>query len=298
MAYKFSFADNVVYGAEDINAIVNRLVTGGVAEVCYDGESYNTSDLNAITAYIATYGARDVSSTTLQVVKTGEGSIKVLSGCAFMNDGASVEVDSEGVDLTYTEGQTNYVYIKNNLDATNSIDFVCSLSEGTGDIVPLATISADGTITDTRVYCRGKLAGYQSTAGLPKEIEVAYSISANIYGSKQTVTVDMGGLSYGKIFNLTARESDSTPAQPIGFYDISTDTYVSSREADDGENHYIERECMPIYVNVTSNSTDIVSVKFTVNGSELVCEFTAVYGSGSDETKYKTFEGTAYLFLA
>ena len=84
----------------------------------------------------------------------------------------------------------------------------------------------------------------------------------------------------------------------IGFYDISTDTYLSSRESDYGSKHYLERECMPIYVRVTNNSTDIVSVKFKVNGSELVCTFEAVYGNGADETRYKTFEGTAHLFLA
>jgi len=300
MAYKYSFADNTVYGAEDINSVINRVVTGGVAEVFYDGESYNTSDLNAITGYIATYGVRDAASSTLKVVKLDEGRVKVLSGSAFMNDGACVEVDAEGVELDYTEGQTNYIYIENNLDSTNTIDFVCSLTEGSGDIVPLATISSDGVITDTRVYCRGRLAGYQSTAGLAKIIEVPYSITANNMGVSQTVTVDMGGLGYSRIVNMTSSmlADNDGYRYGVGYYDINTDEYVSVYPGND-DKFMRDTSTMMIYASFTGDyGGDYVQLNFTVNGSELECKFRARHDKGSDKTKYETFEGTAYLFIA
>lgn len=296
MGHTFYFADNVSYGAGDINNIISKVVTGGVAEVFYNGTSYNTSDLNKIASYISTYGVRTAAGNALKAVKNTTNTVKVLSGGAFMADGAYTEVDNDGVILEFVRGQKNYVYIKNNLAETNSIDFVCELTEPSGDTVPLAEIDQSGNITDVRVYCKGRLAGYQSDVNQSKIIEVPYEIKANCYGNSQTVTVDMGGLGYSRIFNIT---QSVTKGYNCGFghYDISTGSYYGCYPGDSNKLKVTTDKLM-INMSSTSKGDDEVSVTFAVDGSKLNCTITAIYGKGANDSSYSTFSGTLYLFLA
>lgn len=295
MAYKFYFADNEVYGADDINAVISRVVTSGVADVFYNGTSYNTSDLNAITNHIATYGVRSGLGNALKVVKYSGGKVRVISGGAFMNDGAYVEADADGVILDYVTGQENYVYIKNNLASSNTIDFVCSITPPSGDFVPLAEISESGNITDTRVFCRGKLAGYQSESNQTKIIEVPYSITATDSGKSQVVKVDLEGLGYSKVINLTSVLSSGYGAA-LGYYDLENDVYYSPCEEFKDVYDVLDNK-LRIYTSCTSKGDDVVNAVFSLNGSELICTFTAYYGKGKNSTDTKVFDGCAKLLV-
>lgn len=295
MAYTFGFADNAIYGADDINAVAGRLVTGGVADVFYNGTSYNTSDLNAITNHIATYGVRSAAGNALKVVKHSGTSVKVLSGGAFMNDGAYVEADADGVILEYVKGQENYVYIQNNLASSNTIDFVCSITEGTGDIVPLARISESGSITDTRVFCRGKLAGYQSESNQTKIIDVPYSIEANDSGKSQVVRVDLEGLGYSKVVNITSVLSKGYGAA-LGYCDLESNVYYSPCE-EFKDVYDVLDDKLRIYSSHTSKGDDIVNAVFRLEGSVLVCTFTAYYGKSKNSTDTYVFNGNAKLLV-
>ena len=160
MSYKVTFLDNEQYGAVDINNAISKIMTGGVAEVFFDGQSYNTSDLNKISQFIATYGVNPENNTTLKVIKEGTTSVKILAGTAFMNSGATITITGYEI-LPFVAGVKNYVYLKHDA-SLNSVKPYCTIIAGVGDIVPLAEVEVNGTVTDKRVYCKGKLAGYQN----------------------------------------------------------------------------------------------------------------------------------------
>ncbi len=124
MAYSFDFKDNILYGAEDINAIRSSLMTKGVV-----GE---TND-------------------SLKVLKGEEGSIIISEGQAIFEEGCRLAVDSDKVILEYPTGVKNYVYLYNNKLAS-VCEIVVSQTEPTGDYVMLAEISAEGEITDKREF--------------------------------------------------------------------------------------------------------------------------------------------------
>ncbi len=124
MAYSFDFKDNILYGAEDINAVRSSLMTKGVV-----GE---TND-------------------SLKVLKEQEGSIIISEGQAIFEEGCRLAVDSDKVILEYLTGVKNYVYLYN--DKLASVcETVVSQTEPTGDYVMLAEISAEGEITDKREF--------------------------------------------------------------------------------------------------------------------------------------------------
>lgn len=296
MAYTFSFADNVSYGASDVNSVINKIVTKGVADVFFDGVNYNTSDLNKIAETVAESGIIYGSGASMKVVSENSGTVKVTAGSAFMADGASVTVDSDGVVLGYTEGQKNYVYIKNNLLSNNTIDIVCDLTGGGSDSVPLAEISAEGEIIDTREFCKGKLAGYQSNVNQAKIIEVPFSIRTNNHATSQTVTVDLDGYGYSKIICLpksvnSAAYGDKT----LGYCDLYSNTYYSVCRNNSGLGVLTDR--LNIYTLIASRGNDTVDVRFKLNDRRLECTFTAVYDTNRNEDDYTTFSGTAVFLI-
>ena len=167
MGYKFSFADDTLYSAEDINNITKRLVSKGVADSFADGVAYNVTQLNNITKTLGNKGVVPEDNTTLKVVKTDDGNIKIMPGSAFMESGAVFTCDSDGYVFAETPTGDNYVYIEDN-EALNAIRPVMSSSLPVSyDYVLLALVSYDGKITDKRTYAKGKLPGYMSDFNMP-----------------------------------------------------------------------------------------------------------------------------------
>lgn len=167
MGYKFSFADDTLYSAEDINNITKRLVSKGVADSFADGVAYNVTQLNNITKTLGNKGVVPEDNTTLKVVKTDDGNIKIMPGSAFMESGAVFTCDSDGYVFSETPTGDNYVYIEDN-EALNAIRPVMSSSlPASYDYVLLALVSYDGKITDKRTYAKGKLPGYMSDFNMP-----------------------------------------------------------------------------------------------------------------------------------
>lgn len=164
MSYKFSFADNAVYSASDINEITKRLVTSGIEDSFVDGVPYNLSKFNEEGYLLYTSGVVPSNITTLKVCVENETEILINPGVAFFNDGATIEIEEGGEVLNYTLGSKNYVYLKNDLINKNICYPCCSVEEPTGDYVLLAEINEDGSVCDKRVYARGKLGGYQSVS--------------------------------------------------------------------------------------------------------------------------------------
>ena len=135
MAYSYDFKDDVVYGADDINAIRASILTKGVIE-----ESQSSCKVTA-----------------------EEGIFKISKGQAVFNDGCRIEVDDEGVSVDVTAGIKNYIYFYN-----NTLAGVCEVKSGTifpsGDYVLLAEIDENGTVSDKREFAQLKTADVERYA--------------------------------------------------------------------------------------------------------------------------------------
>lgn len=222
MAYQYSFTDNSEYVAEDLNSLVSSLVSSGVADGFEDGKPYNASMLNSIVSSVYSAGVVPSSVSTLQVTKTSDGVISIAPGLAFFADGSTIKITSAET-LSYEAGSKNYVYLKQDLTAQNRNYPACTTSAPTGDFVLLAEISAQGEITDKRIYAKGKVPGYQSNAN------VSLAVSRNIYFEKgsstpQSFTVDLGTNNYSRVFVIAKDGSEGS----IGMYNFSDGSYFST----------------------------------------------------------------------
>ena len=255
MSYKFSFADNEVYSATDVNDITKRLVTGGVADSFSDGVAYNISKFNEAGKLLYTSGVVSENCNTLKVVKVSDDEILINSGYAFFDDGAVIEIGEDGERLPFVLGSKNYVYLKNDL-ADDNICYPCvSVDEPTDDIVLLAEIDENGQICDKRAYAKGKLPGYQSVGGnvlrIQDYIEVVKDNAHHYVGSK---SFDIGNNNFEYILTYVKHYEYTLPC--LGIYDIANNTYLGfycsiERDEADGKHDYYEaaapsEECLYI----------------------------------------------------
>lgn len=219
MSYKFTFADNEVYTATDVNNITKRLVTEGVEDVFLDGDAYNVSQFNEAGKLLYTSGTVPESYTSLKVTKASDTEILINPGTAFFSDGAVIEIEAGGETLSFVSGSKNYVYLQNDLINTNKCYPACSVNLPTGDYVMLAEIDESGKITDKRTYARGKLPGYQSVAGsvlrLQESIPMTTVNSTRSEGSK---IFDIGNNNFEYILVYVKHNSYSLPC--LGIYDV------------------------------------------------------------------------------
>lgn len=227
MSYTFSFADNGVYSAADVNKITSRLVTSGVADPFTDGVPYNLSALNDAGTLLYTDGVVPETVNTLKVTKAEEeGTIFIYPGTAFFSDGSVIEIEAGGETLSYTAGAVNYVYLKNDLINTNTSYPVCTTEAPEGSYVMLAEISEAGEITDKRTYARGKLPGYASRVDNVLEIHdtvTGYTLGTNF---TETKTYDIGNNKY-RFMLVYDREYVSANGTALGIYDFAKSSYLS-----------------------------------------------------------------------
>lgn len=225
MAYKYSFADNETYGAEDMNKMVGRLVSGGVSDPFSDGTPYNLSSFNSAGALLYTSGAVPETVNTLKVSPAQEGKVLINPGTAYFNDGSLIDITAGGHSLSFTAGVKNYVYLKNDLASSNTSYPVCSPTAPTGDFVPLAEISEAGEITDVRTYAKGKVPGYASSALYTMKIADTVAVTD---GQPENKTYQLGNNSYRY---LMAIQDDSVVGTNtyccLGVYSFSDGTILS-----------------------------------------------------------------------
>ena len=254
MSYKFSFADNEVYSATDVNNITQRLVTAGIADSFSDGVAYNVSRFNEAGKLLYTSGVVSEDCNTLKVTKVSDTEILINPGYAFFNDGAVIEIEEGGESLSFIQGSKNYVYLKNELADENRCYPCVSINEPTGDFVLLAEIDENGEITDKRVYAKGKLAGYQSVSGnimrIQDYIEVErYSPNTSGYGQYNgSKSFDIGNNNFECILVYVKHKEEKnslTYTYPcLGIYDIVDDSYMGfscyrdNKSSSDGKTHW------------------------------------------------------------
>ncbi len=158
MGIKYSFADNTVYGTEDINDITRSLVGAGVAPFV-SKSSYNVSDLNVLTSALVGTGVQlEGCKCTVQNKGTQNMMVRVAQGIVFFESGVRLTVDSSSYTVAVSPNTAGFVYAYyNKALQTADILFAKSLPDS-GEYVCLAEISAKGEITDKREFARSKIA--------------------------------------------------------------------------------------------------------------------------------------------
>ncbi|MDO4618443.1 MAG: hypothetical protein Q4B31_02855 [Clostridia bacterium] len=151
MGYKCTFLDNEIYGADDVSKAFSNLLTSGVLP--YAERETVAQSLNAMTQEVISDGVTGYDG---MEVTWKNGIITIGSGTAYFDSGVAVMVDSDGCTLECGENEEGYVYFlyteELNLVAPK---FTAALPEG--DVIPLAKIDADGTVTDMRKYAMSKI---------------------------------------------------------------------------------------------------------------------------------------------
>lgn len=165
MGYTASFFDSiqnedgtysVTYGRDDFNAITQNIVGAGVAPFP-NKDTYTTSELNNLTSAIVRKGT-ELGGLR---VTLSDGVLHIAEGIGYFANGATVTVDSDGVDIEYTtEATEKYVSAVFNA-SLNTCDFCLSDTEPADSdgiyTLYLAAVKA-GTVTDKRTIATMKVA--------------------------------------------------------------------------------------------------------------------------------------------
>ncbi len=169
MSYTYSFFDNQTIGVDELNKITSRFVSGGVAR-----QPSSVAELNGFVSDIVTPGVVGTDDTQMQVTLENK-KITINNGTAFFDNGTVMEITEPEV-ADYEEGTEINVYLKSDM-SKNCIYPVYSkeLPESEENIVHLAHIASDGTVTDKRKYARGKCAYYYSSFGKTMNFPVSFS---------------------------------------------------------------------------------------------------------------------------
>lgn len=253
MGYKVSFLDNQEVSAADLNAI-----GAGMPSVSYtqfvDGTTYGVKALNEITKSLMNPGVaknypEDVLTSSQKecyVTKSGTSTVHISAGRAFFECGATITVDSSGIDLTIPQSDTmQYVYFFYSANG-NIAGAKIAETKAESDTVELATISAQGVLTDTRQYAYCKNASilpnqYQTitqsvpvatsgtqTIALPagfKKFVILRKMSSTTYG--EIVFLDCEGLAWynwSGTYGVTYKTSASNPTSIVRGTNVAYDS--------------------------------------------------------------------------
>ena len=172
MSYKYSFFDNQQVGAEDLNKLTNLFVTGGVADTFENGMPYSVSVLNNVVYANAGSGIVPETVDTLKVTLDGN-CATIAPGTAFFDDGTVMVIETaENVYITL--GKVQYIALKSSV-SENRAYIICTENEPSENVVLLAKISEDGTVTDLRKYAKGKVPSfYCSDAGCAVKVNTSF----------------------------------------------------------------------------------------------------------------------------
>lgn len=180
MGYTIKFMHGETYSAEDVNNVFSKLTTQGVS--LFNDSGSTLSDLNTATASLVSSGIED-APTALKLIKEND-TYKIMPGTAFMHDGSTITVDSDGYLLEGFSVGENYVYIRRR-EAFNDIVFVVSSETWTENDVPIAivTIYTNGsyTITDKREFSSAKVKVPTANKYTEHEFSITFNSDANFF---------------------------------------------------------------------------------------------------------------------
>ncbi|MGN1059299.1 MAG: hypothetical protein ACI4QW_02610 [Clostridia bacterium] len=162
MGYKVNFLDNELVSAADLNAMAAAL--GGDASGFADDMVYGVDDLNDISSTLISKGVSQGCTLSATVGEDGGGTVTVGAGVLFMSGGKRVEIDSGGVSLSFASGSLHYVWFQHDT-VTGFVTPCCTTTAPGGDYVLLGQVTAAGTAVTRpeRAVMKNSFAGLNKT---------------------------------------------------------------------------------------------------------------------------------------
>lgn len=274
---------NVKYGVDDFNKMVSCLIGSGVAPFP-SKDTYTTDELNMMTESVISSGA------SLGGLKASlaENVISIAQGIGFFSNGATIEVDSEGVTLDYTAADMVYVYAAYDANL-NICDFYARDTEPAETdnyfIIKLAQISIEGKVTDVRSFAVSKVGTlgrnvpvvidmYDGDAGVAGYISPGGSIILHDFDISRFNVVHIKGTPY------------SDYADSIDYYGIHNSSYVFD-SAIPLEYLYSGGTVTIYNWSPNSNSRYVLYVRCRNGKVELYCPTAAEHSKSSAFSFYK-----------
>ena len=225
MAINYSFIDGALYGTDDINSIAQNLTGAGVMPFTAK-DSYNVSDLNALTSGLVSTGVQlDGCKCSVENAGTAEMLVRVAKGIVFFESGVSLTVDEEGYIVAITPNTAGYVYAHYSPSLPKADIVFGDQLPTDGEYVLLAEVLEDGSIMDKRTYAKSKVATMGKNVVLTasftpmektlirEEGDRRYFAIANVSG------VDLSKFNYALIGSM---EYGTSEGVPYGcFYDLA-----------------------------------------------------------------------------
>ena len=252
-----NIADNSEISAQTLNNIAIDLGKDDFAAFS-DGETYAVDKLNLITAELA--GAGIIPSVKNEMAVTvSNGKITVAEGVGIFSNGMKVRLETP-VTLDFN-GTEVYVFIKYD-SFLNSLTINSSEEEENGDyILPLAKISADGTVTDMRCFSKGKCTPTTANFSESHSVSGTYTLTADEYQKVDSVPLSFGGY-HGLIITTNSTSYEVRFGYYIQSENGDTYSYVSGRS-----NTYENTGCF--IIETGSAGANKVYLKFGINGNRL-----------------------------
>lgn len=239
---KCTFMDNAEYTAHDVNNVYSKLTSAGV--VIFTDTGNALSDFNAANAEITASGVtnnRDACS----VIKE-DGVYKISPGACFMPDGSLAEL-TEAEEITVPEGTACYVYFERCAEE-NTVKITVSETEGGENSVSLASVSADGEVTDKRKFACMKV--------LPSGENV--SVSGTLTGTVTKGTEQETDLGYSGFKYLVYDSNQVNPLYGKPAVDLSDGKkhfiYTVSTGSSEG---YVRKEGSKLYIGTYVKSVPL-----------------------------------------
>lgn len=192
MGYTYTFFDNQTIGSDDLNKLTKRFVTSGIADIFSDGLPYNLTKLNEVICSNVTEGVVPETDTSLKVYVSEENAV-ISTGSAFFPDGSVIDVDAEGITVPFAPNTTNYIYLVSDTTA-NKVYPLCSEKTESGNVILLAVINPDGSVTDKRTYAKGKIpSAYASNYSIPYHTFLKWTCDEINAKTEKTITLPHNG---------------------------------------------------------------------------------------------------------
>ncbi|MBE7034817.1 MAG: hypothetical protein E7402_01660 [Ruminococcaceae bacterium] len=139
MSFTVNFMDNENVTAEALNTVSSEL--GGEGLAFQEDVLYGVDALNDISKALITKGVSRGCE-----LSASDGMVTIGEGVLFMSDGRRVEIDSDGISLSYTPGTVCYVYFRFDSQAGIVIPCCTETEPEEGDLIRLGYITTEGAV--------------------------------------------------------------------------------------------------------------------------------------------------------
>lgn len=147
--FSVNFLANQYVSDVDINAVGYNLANTVYTSFAND-TVYGVNELNAITSHMMNKGVKRNYKNEC-AVSLNEGIVHIDSGLVFFENGATMAIDEEGIDLTVEDTEQQYIYLFFD-EALNVAGARCAaLPEANVSYVILGTV-ANGVVTQDRTF--------------------------------------------------------------------------------------------------------------------------------------------------